>query len=143
MISEIGSIYLDTHQLESAKRCFLGLLAWPNQKPDGRACVLHSMASYHKERQEWGKMIECCEKGLTIYPQPKKDSHMWVIKVRLIVLLADGAEAQGNMSAAHDYDEKAKNAWLECGLEQFSAGLLACYRGGSQVLGGREAGSCY
>ena len=48
-----GSLYGAAHQLESAKRCFMRLLAWPGLSPKERMSALHGMALYHKERKEW------------------------------------------------------------------------------------------
>ena len=70
-VSRLGLVYLVTHQLEAAKRCFLRILAWPCLTAAERVRALEGMARYHKDRQEWVTMTEWCEEALLLVPEAK------------------------------------------------------------------------
>ena len=63
IVGNVGSIYLDSHQTEAAKRCYLRILNWPRVTKADRLGALQGMARYHKERKEWAKMVTCCQEA--------------------------------------------------------------------------------
>lgn len=115
IVTKRGLVYLNSQQLESAKRCFLRVLAWPGLLPANHAFILHAMTRYYKERNDWANMIKCCKEGLKILPDAKGDSAVEHLEERFLLTLADAAEGQGDMVRAREYDEKAKKIWFESG----------------------------
>jgi hypothetical protein len=99
---------------------------------DDRLHALQGMATYHKERKEWKKMEDCCEKASTLVPKSRQDP--WVLQgnERILLRLADAAEEQGGLRRAREYDEKAKRIWSGWGKAHLFIELMACNR--------REAG---
>ena len=123
----MGGIYLDTHQLEAAKRCFLRDLEWPGVSVVERMFALFGLARYHRERKDWGSLIECCNEALTLRRQVRE--HIGQTGEKLLLLLADAAEAQGYMSRAYKYDELAEETFLNSGVKGFYfSQLVTSYR---------------
>lgn len=90
--------------------------------------ALYCMAHCYKERKSWVEMTECCEEALALLPEVAVgilNDHM---KERLLFLLADAAEGRGDLSRALEYDEEAKNCWVEGGKTAIVPGLVACDR---------------
>lgn len=115
VVSEMGIIYLNSNQLEPAKRCLLRALAWPSLTGVDRRFSQLGMACYHNERKEWDEVVECCEEALTTVPDPTEhipDRKLY-FDARFLLLLADAAEGQVDLKRALAYDEKAKKLWLE------------------------------
>lgn len=73
VVGYLGMTYLDSQQRESSKACFLRLLTWPLGEDRDRVYALQRLATYYKQRTEWGKVIECCEQGLAIVSRKSKD----------------------------------------------------------------------
>jgi len=129
LLKDLGTVYLSVHQLESAKRCCLRTLAFPHQKARDSVMALHGMARYHQERREWAALTECCKEALTLYPEVKGDFvRVGCFEERLLLFLADAAEAQGDMGLAREYDDKAKKLLSEFRGEAEFAELVACDR---------------
>ena len=59
----MDDLYLASHQLDSAKQCFLRRLTWTRQSPGDRVEGLHCMGRYHQMRKEWDNMTEYCEQA--------------------------------------------------------------------------------
>lgn len=134
VVSEIGILYLNANQLESAKRFFLRALSFPDLGAEGRRYVLHGMARYHNERKEWDKVVECCEKALSLVPGPTVGAGSKVYyDVRLLLMLTDAAEGQRDMNRARAYDKKAKTLWLE------QQELFSIYRISWPVTAGKQS----
>ena len=117
-------------QLEAGKRCFERVLAWPSLLPCyDRVVALSGMALYHKVRKECIKVISYSEEALKLIPESDKRP-MLQIKGRLLILLADAAEGQGDMVKAHEYDDKAKKLRSESnkGLPMSEAQVVPCFR---------------
>ena len=115
VVSELGLLYLNSSQLETAKRYLLRALAWPGLTGCNRRFSLLGMAPYYNERKEWDKVVQCCEEALTTIPDPDElmqDRELY-FDVRFLLLLADAAEGQADVKRAFAYDEKAKKLWLE------------------------------
>ena len=54
-------------------------------------------------------MIQCCEEGLGLLSGPSVDRmEIRTTKEGFLLLLADAADAKGDMSLAEEYDEKLK-----------------------------------
>ena len=69
----MGGVYLDIHQLEAAKRCFLRVLEWPGVTVVERMLILFGLARYHRELKDWGSLIECCKEALTLRRQVREN----------------------------------------------------------------------
>lgn len=67
--------------------------------------ALRGMATYHTERKELSKAIECCEEGLMLLPDSEGGMELGE---RPLLLLANAAEKQGDMRRARECDDKAK-----------------------------------
>jgi hypothetical protein len=125
----MGETYLSIHQLEAAKQCFLRTLDWP-----WRLSVMDcmrarfNMATYHRMRKDWIKLREYCEGALALLPQIEKDLLNDQAQAALLIMLADAAEGQGDMSRTHEYDEKAKKSWLETGQTVHFPDLVGSHR---------------
>lgn len=104
----VANVFLDSHQLEEVRRCYMRLLDWPRKlAPAAHVNALHGMARYHKERKEWVEVIEFGEEALRFIPDAKKQIH---VEEMLLIVLADAAEGQGDMPRAREYDKKAKTS---------------------------------
>ena len=68
-----GALYLDAHQQEAVKCCFLRIPAYPVVSDRDRLHALEGMARYHKVRNEWDPMIKRCEEALVLLPEAKKN----------------------------------------------------------------------
>lgn len=66
--------------------------------------MLCGMAYYHKEHQDWVSCMECTGEALILLPEARKKSP----EVRLLILLADATEGQGDMTRALEIDQKAR-----------------------------------
>jgi len=111
VIGHMGRTYLAMQQLEDAKQCFLRLLAWPgpvNSAGDRVEVLFIGMAAYHRMRKDWIKLRECCEEALVILPHVDDGRLSDQTEEKLLIMLADAAEGEGDMRRAHEYDEKAK-----------------------------------
>lgn len=75
--------------------------------------MLCGMAYYHKEHQDWVSCMECTEEALTLLPEARKKTPFRDAEVRLLILLADVAEGQGDMARALEIDQKALAAYNE------------------------------
>ena len=129
VVNNMGEIYLSTNQLEAAKRCFLKVLAWPRLSVEERLFALENMARHHKERKAWIQMVDCCEKALTLVPQAKDPRYpLERTEERLLLYLADAAEAQGNMRQARELDEKANKIYSASKSRRYFAELESCSR---------------
>ena len=82
-------------------------------------------------------MEKCCEKALRVLPEVNQalmTSHKKIpvqqTEARLLILLADAAEARGDTRRALEYDEKAKNLWLGSSCKGFDTfvELVPVYR---------------
>lgn len=61
------------------------------------------------EYKDWPTVIKYCKEALLLIPEAKEGlAAMGRCEERLLLLLADAAEAQGDMGLARRYDEKAK-----------------------------------
>lgn len=131
-IRELGYLYLETQQLEDAKRFFLRVLFWPGLPIQTRLNALPGMARYHKERNEWINMMQCLEEVRTLLPQVQiMDS----IEVRTYLYFADAFEGQGDMMQAIEYGEKARNIYLrDCDDPPYNAEIEACSRRKASML---------
>lgn len=134
-------LYLSLQQLETAKRSFQRVMAWPGVSPIERMAALQGMATIHKERKEWDQAIEYCKEGLVLLPAAKGSKGIRPTEVRLLILLADVAEAQGDLGRAHEYDKEANKAWHGTGKTNGNFELMACYRREAvQLLASGRAG---
>lgn len=76
--------------------------------------ALHGMARYHKERKDWVALIVCCEEGLRSLPEATGGLNPAdCMETRLLLLLADVAEARGGVEVARKHDGKAKRLFYE------------------------------
>ena len=129
MLNHSATVYLSVHQLESAKRCFFRVLAFPHQSAKDSVSALYGMARYHKERREWVELTECCKEALTLLPEAKGELVPGAsLGERFLLFLADAAAAQGDLELARNYDEKAKNLWSDFREKSEFAELVACDR---------------
>ena len=118
VLGGIASINLGSNQSETAKQCYLSLLGQPRLNAIERINVLQGLAIYHKERKEWVNVSKCCEEALTLLPKAKDGiSNGLIEEIRLLLLLADAAEGDGNMRRARYYDKTAKRVWSAKGME--------------------------
>jgi tetratricopeptide (TPR) repeat protein len=107
----LGNLYLNSQQLESAKRCFLRVLDLPHQRARDRGGALQGLALYHKERKDWPAVIECCKQAFLLFPEAEEElRRMGRFEERLLLLLADAAEAQGDMGLARRYGRRQKRS---------------------------------
>lgn len=53
MLNQLATVYSSVHQLESAKSCFLRILALPHQSAKDHVTALLGLARYHQERKDW------------------------------------------------------------------------------------------
>jgi len=123
----MGSMYLAMGQSEAAKRCFLRVLEWPRAWQTDRVNALHGLARYHKERKDWVKTIQCSEKALHFFPHVKKGILIDEIEERLLLLLADAAEGQGDLRRAREFDVETMKVWYGQGGKELNAEFLDCY----------------
>jgi hypothetical protein len=67
----------------------------------------------HRERQDWIQTIKCAEDALAWLPAARKILPLGSTEERLLFLLADAAEGQGDMKRAREYDEQLRKriAW--------------------------------
>jgi tetratricopeptide (TPR) repeat protein len=129
MLINLATVYSSVQRLESAKHCFLRILAFPNQSAKDRITALNGMARCHQERKDWVALTGCCEEALALIPEAEGGLVRAARRQeRLLLCLADAAEAQGDMELARDYDEKAKKLWSEFRGEGEFAELVACDR---------------
>jgi len=138
LLGNMGDIYLACHQLESTQQCFLRLLARPRQPPGDRVEALHGMDRYYRRRKEWDSMTEYCEQALALLPDVEEGRLRFRSREKLLILVADAAEGQGDMRRAHEYDEKATKVWSETGKTYHFLELTACHRRdavGNQLCG--------
>ena len=139
----LGNLYLNSQQLESAKRCFLRLLDLPHQRARDRGGALQGLARYHKERKDWPAVIECCKQAFLLFSEAKEGlAAIGRFEERLLLLLADAAEAQGDMRLAQRYGKKAKKVpsyltstfpgFLDCdrreAMQLLAVGGCSCWR---------------
>lgn len=127
-IVHMGSIYLAMNQSEAAKRCFLRVLEWPRAWQTDRVNALHGLARYHKERKDWTKTIECSAKALQIFPHVKKGILIDEMDKRLLLLLADAAEGQGDLKRAREFDMETLKVWYGQGGTSLNIEFVDCYR---------------
>ena len=137
IIIHAGTVYLDSHQLEAAKCCFLKVLAWPRQSLNCRINALNGMALYWKERSDWTKTIGCGAQGLKIIREAKEQSPMGNMEERFLLLLADAAEGQGGMIRAVEYDLEMYKLWVGSGKSMFGEMVASLCR---QALNFLDAG---
>ena len=131
-IRELGCLYLETHQLKAAKRYFLRSLFWPGLPVRARVDTLHGMARYHKERNEWVKMMQCLQEVRTLLPQVHI---MGTMEMRTYLFFADAFEGQGDMEQAIEYGEKARAIYLrDCDNPEYNAEIEACSRRKASML---------
>lgn len=91
--------------------------------------ALEGMARCHKVRNEWDSMIKRCEEALVLLPEGKKHGDIGLVEERLLILLADAAEAKGNTKLSREYDDKAKKVWsLKPVSTLLFPEIVACYR---------------
>lgn len=90
--------------------------------------AFHGLAEYHKARNERIETTKKCEEALQLLPEAKGHVSLKEMEQRLLLLLADTAEAQGDLWRAHEYDEKIKKAWFERGNTGIIGELATCYR---------------
>jgi hypothetical protein len=116
-----GNVCLLAHQFEAAKGCFLRILAWPRQLPPRyRISAFHHMASYYHARKDWVNTVKFCEDGMRLIADAEgiasggKKTHL---EMRLLLLLADAAESEGNMDRAYEYNERIEKLWFGAGGE--------------------------
>ena len=77
----------------------------------------------------WAALIECCKQALPLFPEVEEGrAAVGRFKERILLLLADAAEAQGGMGLARRYDEKAKTLRSGCQVEGKFTGFVACDR---------------
>lgn len=107
LIIRAGALCLASHQLEAAKCSFLRILDFPGSSASDHMHALESMARCHKSPNEWDIIIEYCEKAVLLLPEGKKSGNIGLVEERLLILLADGAEAKGNAKLSREYDDKA------------------------------------
>ena len=89
--------------------------------------AFQDMARYHYERKEWKKVIKSCEEGVLLVPQVRQDvgvGDIGQLEERLLLLLADACEEDGNMRRARECDEKAKAIWQKRGRPSSSIELV-------------------
>lgn len=72
-IDRTGALYLDAHQPEAVKCCFLRILAYPVVSDRDRLHALEGMALCHKVRNERDPMIKRCKEALVLLPEAKKN----------------------------------------------------------------------
>ena len=84
--------------------------------------ALHGLARYYKERKD-------CKEALPLFPEAEEGlSVVGCFEERLLLLLADAAEAQGDMGLARRYDEKAKCLRSGSRVKGKFPGFVACDR---------------
>lgn len=105
--TSLGDVALDSHNHETAKRCFLRILAWPGLGVVERVHGLYCMARFHMERKAWVKVVECCEEAPGFSRNPGRRNMPGRTEEKLFLLLADAYEGQGGMRRAREYDTKA------------------------------------
>jgi hypothetical protein len=89
--------------------------------------ALQGLADYYKECKDWPAVIECCEQAFLLFPEAEEElAAIGRCQKRLLLLLADAAEAQGDMELARGYDEKAKKVPTRRTSE--FPGFMACDR---------------
>jgi len=66
--------------------------------------MLHGMAYHHKKHQDWVSCMKCTEEALLLNPEARKKSPMLDAEVRLLILLADATEGQGDLMRALEID---------------------------------------
>lgn len=98
IFNAMGGVYLGAHQLESAKQCYIKVLAWPGISVVERMYAHFGLARYHKERKDWVSLIKSCEEALTLRRQVT--GHIGQTEEKLLLMLADAAEAQGDLKRA-------------------------------------------
>lgn len=129
VVHKLGSLHLVSHDLEAAKHCFQRVLNWPRPWAADSMNALQDMARYHNERKEWDKMITCCEEALGLIPKAKEGAcYLGQAEERLLLLLADAYEGQGNMRRARECDAKAKLAWRKSGRSSTCGDLASLLR---------------
>ena len=130
VINDMGLTYLSMHQLEAAKRCFQNLLVWPGGQMAGDrvAALIGGMASYHRMRKDWVNLRECCEEALVLFPQVEEDCVGELAEAKVLIMLADAAEGQGDMGRVHEYDKKAKKGWRKYGEMVYFPELVGSHR---------------
>jgi hypothetical protein len=79
-------------------------------------------------RKDWVNLRECCEEALVLFPQVEEDCVGELAEAKVLIMLADAAEGQGDMGRAHEYDEKAKKGWRKYGEMVYIPQLTACHR---------------
>lgn len=123
-----GFLCLQLQQLEAAKRCFLRVMAWPGVSSLERMKAIQGMANYHKERKEWDKTAEFCEKAIPLFEGLERAKTTTQTESRIYLLLADAAEVEGDLERALTNDEKAKKVWFDTGATDINLELVACSR---------------
>jgi tetratricopeptide (TPR) repeat protein len=109
VLAEIGYVNLEMNQPEAAKRSFLRILARPGRiESNHRMNAYHGLARCHKERQDWVQTIKCAEDALACLPAARKILPLGSTEERLLLLLADAAEGQGDLKRAREYDEQVR-----------------------------------
>jgi len=130
LIKNWGDACLRSYQFEAAKGCFLRILAWPRPLPPRyRVSAFQHMANYYHTRKDWANTIKFCEEPLRLIAEAKEKIVSEHTEMTILLMLADAAESQGNMSRAFEYDERIKELWLADGKGEHEAtDLVPCHR---------------
>jgi hypothetical protein len=113
-VAQMGAVALDAHNLETAKRCVLRILAWSRLGVVERLQGLYCMARYHRECKDWIKVVQCCEEALGFSPQFSKegDSPIRQTEEQLLLLFADAYEGQGVRARGRRH--MCRSVWTAC-----------------------------
>jgi len=87
------------------------------------------MANYYHTRKNWANTIKFCEEPLRLIAEAKEKIASEHTEMTILLMLADAAESQGNMSRAFEYDERVKKLWFADDKgEHEAADLVPCHR---------------
>lgn len=74
-------------------------------------------------------MIKFCEELWRLIAESEEKTVFGYAEMRILLMLADAAESQGNISRAYEYDKRVEELWFAGGEDEDQIiDLVPCYR---------------
>jgi len=111
VLDGMAKIYQPTRQIAEAEKCYYEILASPWVEKALHMHSLQGLAQVNIYRRNWRKGVQFCEEALKLLFEIGPEWQIFTIYTRLLVMLGDAMEGQGDWAQAHQYDQQVLDMW--------------------------------